>query len=229
MKEAAEKIYPHVEKAMQRNAYPAASLTIGEWLNNLFVLMYYKEHVDPEMFDLQTNVNMRRGFIWMDRSVDFMENFYAHRDLYPHIEDFMPQLIGFLNYTADNMDIIVQQYEGSRPYITNVFPALGTDISGFEQIVVTFSEPMVTDTWGFNGSGNDDKRQVKDLYMTDLEWSDDGRQLILLLDTSEAEEDCLYNLQMVSQFFQSEKKLASMIDRHKNLFFNTIKKTNQQP
>ena len=73
----------------------------------------------------------------MRRSMDFMENFYAHRDLYPHIEDFMPQLIAFLNFTADNFDSVLTEYKNRHPYITNVYPAVNSDITGFNEIIIT--------------------------------------------------------------------------------------------
>ena len=99
MRDAAELIYPYVESAMNQAGYAGAETMTIEWLNNLFTIMYYRE-TTPEMVPMTTALIMQKGFIWIDRSVCFMDNFYTYRDRYPNIKDFMPQLIAFFNYTA---------------------------------------------------------------------------------------------------------------------------------
>mgnify|MGYP001519921138 FL=1 len=123
MRDAAELIYPYVESAMNQAGYAGAETMTIEWLNNLFTIMYYRE-TTPEMVPMTTALIMQKGFIWIDRSVCFMDNFYTYRDRYPNIKDFMPQLIAFFNYTASQFDIVYREYKNSCPFITNIYLSL---------------------------------------------------------------------------------------------------------
>lgn len=220
MEYSANKIYPYVEDKMHQLAYSGADVTLEEWLNNLCVLAYLKE-TGYSSFNARVSYQVARGFIWMRRSMDFMENFYAHRDLYPHIEDFMPQLIAFLNFTADNFDSVLTEYKNRHPYITNVYPAVNSDITGFNEIIITFSEPMLG-AWGFYGSGSDDPN-VKELYINAVEWSEDKLQVKLILAPEESEPNCTYGIQLLPEGFISAKYFH-LDNTCRNLIFNTIQK-----
>jgi hypothetical protein len=87
--------------------------------------------------------NEERGFVWMRRAMKLMDNFSENRNLYPYIEDFMPQIITFINSCGDNIEQIVFEYNHSNPYIVNVFPGLNTVVSSnIKEIRVNFSCPM---------------------------------------------------------------------------------------
>lgn len=224
MKPAADKIYSFIHEQMAQMAYGSASESLGEWLNNLLVLMYYREN-NPDMLAVWTNVNKRKGFIWMEQSVNFMNHFYANRTLYPTIKDFMPQLVGFLNDTADNFDSVIREAK-AQPYIINVYPALGANITGFDEIIITFSEPMLG-AYGFSGTGIDDPN-VKFLYIVDdiekaIIWSEDRCQARLILDTTKAETNCKYGVRLHPSDFLSAKR-ALLSDNSNILFFNTGQK-----
>lgn len=217
MKEAADKMYPYVRKLLYRAAYGDPYTAMVEWLNNLFILMYYRETGKNDMKSL-IKFTTEKGFIWMQRSVEFMDNFYAHRDRYPYIDDFMPQLIGFLNYTADNYDKVIQKYETRKPLITNVYPAMGSDITGFDEVVITFSEPMLG-SYGFYGTGTDDPA-VEPLYFHEVVWSADNRQATLKLLPDMFRPGRVYGLQLNPIGFISAKYFP-LDDGSKNLIYET--------
>lgn len=148
MEFGANTMYENVKEDMSKNAYGSASDTAREWQNNLFTAMYLRDN-EPLYESFWVGGLRDRGFIWLPRSVQFMENFYNNRDKYPHIDSFMPQLVRFLNYTADDFEQVKFEFQHRRPYIVGVFPVNGSNITdgNFSEIEVTFSQPMAADCY----------------------------------------------------------------------------------
>lgn len=220
VEEAANKIFSVVWEEMRQRAYGTAKTTLLEWLNNLCVLMYYKEYLDRYGYvRVWTRINANNGFIWMPRSVEFMENFYEDRTSYPHIDDFMPQLALFLNYTANNMDVVQQEFERRHPYVTGVFPAVGSDISNEKEIRVRFSEPMRTDCKGVWLI--DETIEIVPNDYDSSYWKDDRTFVIPILTDSLAP-NRIYGIKVSKTFFLSDKDY--ILDRDTDLIFNTTKK-----
>ena len=72
MRQAADAIYPHVAEQMACNAYGSAEVMIGEWFNNLCTLLSLWEPDTKEMEEQSDNL-VRRGFLWMPRSIACMK------------------------------------------------------------------------------------------------------------------------------------------------------------
>ncbi|WP_295939108.1 DUF4932 domain-containing protein [uncultured Alistipes sp.] len=150
MEPAATSIIPHIEKLLAKGGYGPVYFG-SEWLTRLAVLMYLRDH-SPEQVPSQTAADHRVGFIWQQRAVGFMENFYANRDRYRYFRDYMPQLVGFLGFTAREFEKVVAEFENRRPYVTNVYPAPGTEIDLSMEVVefrIKFSEPMSMNSDGY--------------------------------------------------------------------------------
>ncbi|MFR9165699.1 MAG: DUF4932 domain-containing protein [Dysgonomonas sp.] len=105
--------------------------------------MYFRDN--PDLFSqYHISSNEDYGFIWMDRAIGFMENFYINRDLYPYINDFMPELADFLNNIASNIGTVIEEYNFQKPYITNIFPLPNSVVdAGIKEIRIEFSQPMI--------------------------------------------------------------------------------------
>jgi len=200
MKGAADTIYPPIMYKMAAIAYGDARTSMNEWFNNLAVLMYQKESKD-QWFKASIYHNMKRGFIWMQRSVDFMEYFYADRDSYPYIKDFMPQLVSFLDYTAQNFAFVEREFEASQPYMTHIFPAPGFDITQTDEIVITFSEPML----GSTGFEIISEEGIEILPVSDLVWENDKRQIRLKLTPQKIEYGHTYGIRLRPEWFKSAR------------------------
>lgn len=221
MEDAANKFYPYVKDMMELNAYGNAKIAFGEGLNNLFTIMYIKD-TDQHKEDMEFLLYglVEKGFIWLPRCVEFMDNFYAHRDRYPHIADFMPQLIAFLNYTADQYDVVIDEFENRCPTITSVYPSVGSDISEYDEIVVTFSKPM-RGSCGFYGIDSDNG-SVKQLPydFANVKWLENKLQLVIPIQTDKIEKGCKYGIQLFPKAIKSASYYW-LDDRCKNLIFNT--------
>lgn len=150
-----ECIGPKISHLLYSGAYNSNAI-IPEWLTRLGVLMYLREH-HPERMKSNIIFDQRVGIIWQKRAVQFMENFYSNRTIYPHFIDFMPQLIGFFQFIVRDFDRVIAEYDNRNPYIINVFPADGSQINMSQdtiKIEVKFSEAMATYCKGYRLLGD---------------------------------------------------------------------------
>lgn len=162
-----DNFYPKVENAMSRifentelvlkyiqNHYPSSKTLFYEWLTNHCVAMYMQEHAGNDGFKIQmlncfvSRMVIYQGFIWMERGMNFMDNFYADRETYPTFESYMPRICEFLNniVIADNWIKILEEAKPVKPYITNIYPVDGScllDYDKVDAVRVTFSQPMM--------------------------------------------------------------------------------------
>lgn len=141
---ASQIIYPHVKEKMAKLSYGSDRTTMIEWFNNLLTILYFKDHPKEIVDEVHlTAWRQHEGFIWMERSMTFMEHFRNHRNLYPTINDFMPEIVRFINYTAADFDNVVKEFDHKEPYVIDIFPTPnGILPSGIDTIQIRFSEPM---------------------------------------------------------------------------------------
>lgn len=153
MEQSANIIYPYVHEQMLRIAYGDSYNMTNEWLNNLFKIMYFYENSNSSNNAIfSTYSDMEQGFIWMERSVKFMDNFYANRDYYKDINSFMPLIVGFYSNTANDFEKIEFEYENRNPYVVSVFPPSGNIfdfIGAGNEVRIIFSEPMSTHCYSY--------------------------------------------------------------------------------
>lgn len=186
--------FPKAESAMTRifenrrlveryrqNAYPQKSAVFNEWITDLAVIMYNMA-TDTVAGGRQRVLNdISRaeglyGYIWMGRSVDFMDNFYNDRDSYPYFQDFIPRLCDFLRFTtrADNWIKVLEENDRPHPYVKSVYPVNGSNLAEYKnlkEVRIQFSEPM-NGCFGFAGAYPEEKEE----WLFDLEaayWEDD--------------------------------------------------------
>lgn len=257
MQDAGEKMFPYVADSIMQYGYGSAYEAMLEWQNNLFSAMYYRENykfIESLMFPEErieelkrlgveysstadnlvvpmSRQNMDRGFIWFKRSVDFMENFFRNRDIYPHVADFMPQLVKFLDHTARDYGRVMFEFENRHPYVVNVFPAAGSNIwnDDLEEIRVTFSEPMALGIFGVSGMTEEDqadggadisalplmKNSVMDGYHNTSAgkyWSADNRTFVIKIDRERLERDRNYGIKLSGAWFMDEDRNKMLED-----------------
>ena len=99
------------------------------------------------------------GFIWMRAMVDFYESIPPAVDLFLNykFKDNMPQLVGFMNHVAENIEQYVADYNERFPFVKYVYPANNSKVDvvpGFA-IIIKFSLPMRKDLIGISNNSND--------------------------------------------------------------------------
>jgi len=197
MIDGALKMYPYVKDQLRARAYGSANAILSEGFNNLFVNMYFKEHpIGLEKHFIADNE--KTGFVWMKTAVNFMDNFYINRELYPTIYEFMPQLIDLFNFTANNIEPLIKEHEMKTPRVISVFPALDSEVdTDITEIRVEFSHRM----WGSMGANlSDDKTLAIPLTGEDF-WSENMRVIVLSISLKE---NTQYGFKLPKDIYRSE-------------------------
>ena len=126
--------------------YSTPQSLLNEWLAILFELCYMKENAIPGLpvqVDQFITMYQDSGFIWLRRSLLFMDYFFNQRQSFLAVDDFMPYLAQFLKKVVEDWERISIEYKQSKPYIIASFPLRETVISDAnDSIFIRFSEPM---------------------------------------------------------------------------------------
>lgn len=202
---ASQVMYMPIKEDMRKNAYEGARTTMNEWFTNLITIMYLRDN-PIEGLPLKAVIRnyQKRGFIWMNRSVVFMEHFLNNRKRFATLDDYMPQIVGFIKNIAANFDQVLNEYANRHPYVTDVFPAPGIPVSmDIDSLVFRFSEPML----GAHGMrGIDDKNIQSVPFAVTPFWKDKNNLVfIVVLDKSRLEKGKTYGFRLDHKFFQSAK------------------------
>lgn len=200
----AEALFTHVQEDMRKNAYGDAKTVMCEWLTNLLSVMYAKENLynliraEDLIADLQN-----RGFIWMDRSFSFINYFNNNREKYPTIEYYIPQLIGFLKYTAYHYDQVLSEYNNRSPYVVETYPVNGSTITlETDTIIFRFSEKMA-DMYNIKPVG--DESIIRIPWSVMPQWSKDYSSLYIPLDKDKIVKGKTYGVRLIRRDLQSYK------------------------
>lgn len=164
MASSAKRIAPSVASLLSTGAYDTTAI-IPEWFTRLAVLMYLREHF-PERMSFRIAQDQRIGFIWQRRAVEFMDHFYENRKLYPYFRDFLPQIIRFFAFTAEEFDRVLFEFENRHPYVVSIYPLNYTQAETTKKVVefeVKFSQPMATYCEGYKLIGQLDKLNREDI------------------------------------------------------------------
>lgn len=201
--DAAQKIYSFVENNMEQSAYNNPQTMLFEWLTRLLTLMYIQnDPLTKFTIDYQVREDHNRGFIWMERSVIFMEHYCKNRNLFIQFQDYMPQIVNFLNYTAKNFEQVLNEFNNIHPYIVDVFPMSGSDVkSDIDVIEIRFSEPML-DAHGMKPLENENIMLFPIIGMPF--WKDEYT-FVIPLNVNELKAGNVYGFQLNPKFFQSNK------------------------
>ncbi len=139
MKAASEDIYSRIEDRMIIEAHKNPRTVAGEWINEVFVNMYMKEHDELIMYNVYNDI--RCGYIWINRAMDLMKNY--DRSKYASMSEFMPHIVDFTNRLPDDWKMIENELANAHPYVVGTFPVNGSTISAdTKEIRVRFAHPM---------------------------------------------------------------------------------------
>lgn len=168
-------VYPRIAAQMEKIGYgdEYPDLALGEWLNQMFTDEYLIETKDWQA-PFEINFDQEKGFIWMDNILKYMSAFRENRKKYPHIQDFVPQLIDYINSLPANTDAIERIFAASLPEVEYIYPVNNSTIpSDTKEIQVHFSVPM-DENFGFKDIPGINRLQTRSSY-----WSKDRRTMII--------------------------------------------------
>ena len=169
------RVYPRISERMERIGYgdDEPELALSEWLNQVFSDEYLIETKDwHALFEICND--QEKGYIWMDNILKFMSTFREDRKKYPHIQDFVPQLIDYINSLPANTETIERIFAASLPEIEYTYPVNNSMIpSDTKEIQVHFSVPM-DENFGFKNISGINSIPTQSAY-----WSKDRRTMVI--------------------------------------------------
>lgn len=202
LKNVSEEISQSVN--IKDKAYESSFSIITEWLTNLFSIMYFKDN-ESTIIDSNSMVEFLedKGFVWMGRSEKFMEHYVKNRSCYPNIDTYMTQIIAFLNYTANNIDLVFSEYNNRIPYIVDIFPLPNSTISSnIEIIEIRFSQPMDVELHGFKAL---DIENIQDIPLLEYPFWKDSYTFVIKIDKYHLKKGCEYGFKLNKSLFQSKQ------------------------
>lgn len=190
-----DELYKAFESDLYNKAHYGDGLTMAaEWINNLFTNLYIIENRSADWPRYEVASNEDYGFVWSNRSISFMKNFYSNRDIYPTFNEFYPQLIGFLNNLVSEIDVLKLEFELRNPYVVYVHPTPASIVDkNLKEIRFTFSQPMSVNASGFKGSFG-----FRYLKPEQAEWVD-NKNFVIHLDSLSSNTE--YGIKLPHNFF----------------------------
>ena len=146
LKPVCDTLYSFVSKMLEEEYYGSPLSITTEGFNRLCEYSYYKSHKtfnDSILNDLISTEEFK-GFIWFGEMLCYMNAFESNRNIYPHFEDFMPQLKLFLEQTVGLMkNYYLPKYNLFRPRVVATYPAFNSIVdTSLNKIMIQFSKPM---------------------------------------------------------------------------------------
>lgn len=203
---SAEKIYSSInQEVLKQGPYNHPKAMTFEWFALLASVMYFRDNPKPNIPLAAVVKNMEcQGFIWMTRSMVFMEHFYNNRKIHSYLQDYMGQIINFMRYTADNIEQVVKEYENNIPYIVDTYPVTKSVIlKKIDTVKIRFSRDMISDYKKNAVKENSKKADLKKLPVKGNPLWKDERTFIIPIDTGKLEEG-KYGFLLHPRFFQAK-------------------------
>ncbi|WP_343539563.1 DUF4932 domain-containing protein [Sphingobacterium thalpophilum] len=164
-KDSGEKLFEVVKDKMNRQAYGSWQTMLNEALVRAAVIKYQKDHnFSAEEISKETNEQLDRGFLWIEKLVDELENFDRRRDRYPTLESYMPVIADAYRSYASAISSLNDSFEAKRPKIicyeglqdgqSNVSSTLG-------QLKINFDKPLLGQGRSFRGVSKENFPEIK--------------------------------------------------------------------
>ncbi|WP_080904451.1 DUF4932 domain-containing protein [Parabacteroides sp. Marseille-P3160] len=171
-----EKIYEAVKYEMNNQAYGNWEIMLNEALVRASVIKYFKDHnFDKSEIDKKINEESNNGFLWIKGLVAELENYDAHREIYPTLESYMPKLVEAYGTYAEK----IIQFDAKRPKVESIKELKNGDANvdaTIKTITVNFDRPLSGKGYSvFLGKkGKQAFPVVKKIY-----YSDDNKSVIM--------------------------------------------------
>ena len=176
LKAASEKLYAPLASAMQSQNYGHPKTLLYESMVRALVVRYVARYGGPEAAQKTIAEEKLRKFLWVGELSDRLKEYELHRDQYPDLDAFAPEIVRFFNEYADtfNREYKEQQrtldalfeaeqkkprpelkaLDGTAPKVVSVIPADGDRNvdPALKAIVVVFDRPMRDKRWSLCGN-----------------------------------------------------------------------------
>lgn len=153
---AAEKLFKHVGSLMAQNAYGNCNTMMRESMVRACTIEYLMKYRGKVAAGLDAIDDRNRGFEWIGELSKLLADKYErHRDQYPTLDAFMPEVVTFFNKYADEFDKKQTALDQKRPKVVSMTPKNGSqDVAAdLREIQIVFDRPMTDQSWSIVGGG----------------------------------------------------------------------------
>ncbi|MGL5891457.1 MAG: DUF4932 domain-containing protein, partial [Bacteroidia bacterium] len=113
-----EIIFSAVKNEMNYQAYGDWTTMLSEALVRAAVIQYMIDHnFDKVKINEETEIQLNRGFLWIEELVAELGNYSKQRGKYPTLEAYMPVIIKAYQVYAQNINEYVRRFDEKRPKI----------------------------------------------------------------------------------------------------------------
>ena len=93
-RESGEKLFSAVQNEMIGQSYPSWEAMVNEALVRASIVKYMKDHnFGASEIENEIKSQKERGFFWVEKLIEELENYDKQRNKYPALDSFMPQLV----------------------------------------------------------------------------------------------------------------------------------------
>jgi hypothetical protein len=103
LRASGDALFEHVAERMRSQAYSNGQTLLKESLVRACVVRYVRQYEGEEAARRAIQAEKRNGFLWMQEMSDLLDEYEAHREQYPTLEDFSPRLVAFFAESAKNL------------------------------------------------------------------------------------------------------------------------------
>ncbi len=180
LSKSGEILFEPLQGRMAVQAYSTWRTMYCEAIVRAAVIKYLRDHDYPEDYieaGIQREVN--RGFLWTRELVDELERYDQHRDDYPSLESFMPEIVRFFDMQAQNIASLESKIAAFRPKVQSMWPfengSQEVDPST-TRIAIVFDRPLSGRRYSINRGPKGKKAYPK---MNKIRFSDDRKSVYI--------------------------------------------------
>ncbi len=155
LKPAGERIFPHVQAAMHRQAYGNWKTMMYESLVRACTIRYSQKYQGTLAAMNQTLADQQRQFLWIGELTALLGTYENQRDQYPTLETFAPRIVAFFDQYAEKVAQVQADMRAKQPRVVSITPVNGaTDVDpALATLQVVFDRPMKDQSWSLVGGG----------------------------------------------------------------------------
>lgn len=153
LKEAGERMFPAIEKRMASQAYGQWQTVMYESMVRAAEVRYAADTKGPEAEKRAIQDQAGRGFTWVGGLAGRLQEYEAHRDRYPTLNEFFPEIVKFFDQASRE----VAAAGAKVPKVVRTIPAnkeTGVD-PALKELTVVFDREMSPKTWAWTGGPPD--------------------------------------------------------------------------
>lgn len=206
----ANSYYQLVEDKLHSQAYGAPSTVIYETLVRASSFQYESLHNKKDIYILMDiNRNKCNGFLWIANLYESMDYYNLHRDKYPTLESYMPNIIKLHNNLDVDSLYIETLTKTTKMYVQGIENGDTCVSPNIKSISLIFDRPIIRG----QGIGNGNKPEAKFPDISNTKWSQDKTQWCIEVNLLP---DTYYSISFPASFFYN----ADYYPCQKNIYLN---------